>query len=110
MPTGSNIAIPVFHVHRSKKIWGEDAEEFRPERFEPEEFDKIPPYAYLPFSKGPRICPGTKYAMNSMKVTLAYLMRNFKVSSTLKLKDTEFEFAVLLGIHSKCMVTLEKRT
>jgi cytochrome P450 family 313 len=50
VPEGSNLFLPIMKIHRSKKIWGEDAMEFRPERFEKEEIAKIHPYAYLPFS------------------------------------------------------------
>jgi cytochrome P450/NADPH-cytochrome P450 reductase len=45
--------MPLVEVHMDKKLWGEDAREFKPERFLDE--DKIHPYAYFPFSKGPRV-------------------------------------------------------
>lgn len=50
---GSVIMMPLIDVHLDKKLWGEDALEFKPERFLDE--DSIHPYAYFPFSKGPRV-------------------------------------------------------
>lgn len=35
-----------------------EPEKFDPLRFSPENIDRVPKYAYLPFSGGPRICPG----------------------------------------------------
>ena len=41
-------------MHRRKDYYGEDADEFKPERWE-----KLRPgWEYLPFNGGPRICLG----------------------------------------------------
>jgi cytochrome P450 family 313 len=50
IPAGANILIPIFRIQRNKAYWGEDANEFRPERFEREDFKNIHPYAYVPFT------------------------------------------------------------
>lgn len=52
IPAGANIAISVFTAHRSKSNWGDDADLFKPERFLPENFSKIHPYSFIPFSRG----------------------------------------------------------
>jgi cytochrome P450 len=57
---GMIVVINIFSLHRSKEIWGEDAEEFRPERFALELFEKVDPYAFIPFSGGARNCVGEK--------------------------------------------------
>ena len=44
------IHIIVLNVHRNPLYWGDNAELFVPERFEPERFNKVHPYAYLPFT------------------------------------------------------------
>ena len=36
VPAGTNIEFQAFALHRRKDLWGEDAEEFRPERWENE--------------------------------------------------------------------------
>lgn len=52
IPAGANIVISVYNAHRNTTTWGDDAEKFRPERFSPENYGKLHPYAFLPFSKG----------------------------------------------------------
>lgn len=52
VPKGANIVISVFNTHRNVKNWGEDAELFKPERFYPENFEKLHPYSFIPFSRG----------------------------------------------------------
>lgn len=90
-------------------IWGQDADEFKPERFTKENFEKIHPFAYSPFSRGPRNCVGYKYAMMSMKVILAHLYRNFKFSTTLKLEDITFEYMIMMRVIPGYFVSVEKR-
>ena len=51
---GALIAVPVSALHHNPHVW-EDAETFDPERFSPERAKSIPPYAYVPFSAGPRL-------------------------------------------------------
>lgn len=50
IPAGAIIYLPVFGLHRDKNYWGEDADLFIPERFEPEKFKNVHPYAYIPFT------------------------------------------------------------
>ena len=61
---GDNVAYCVYAMHRRKDLYGDDALEFRPERWE----DDLPLYrdevnakwGYLPFNGGPRVCLGRK--------------------------------------------------
>ena len=55
IPKGSNIYIYVYTMHRRKDVYGEDANEFRPERWEE---GLKPGWAFVPFGGGPRLCIG----------------------------------------------------
>ena len=41
------ISVLIPQLHRDKDAWGDNVEEFQPERFE--ELDKVPHHAYKPF-------------------------------------------------------------
>lgn len=55
---GTMLVIPIYHIHHDPEYY-ENPETFDPDRFNVENRDKIPPFAYLPFGEGPRICIGT---------------------------------------------------
>lgn len=109
IPAGATIVIAAFQVHRNPKYWGEDAHQFIPERFEPERFKKIHPYAYIPFTNGPRICIGWRYGMMFMKTLLANFLRKYEVTSPLKFEELEFELVITLKIVQKSMIAIKKR-
>mmetsp|Transcript_79601 Transcript_79601/g.201157 ORF Transcript_79601/g.201157 Transcript_79601/m.201157 type:complete len:428 (-) Transcript_79601:11-1294(-) len=71
---GENVAITVMALHYDKKIWGEDAEEFKPERWEQGPTHK---YAFIPFATGPRACIGREFTMIEQKVTFVKLLQRF---------------------------------
>jgi cytochrome P450 family 4 len=107
LPEGCKICIPAMTLHLRKDIWGEDANEFNPDHFAPDV--KRHPYSFLPFSGGPRICLGYKYAYMSMATSVAYIIRNYKVSTELTLDTLKWEFSVTMHLLNKHMVKIEKR-
>ena len=58
---GTGIGYSVYHMHRRKDLYGDDAPSFRPERWEGAELANIG-WGYLPFHGGPRICLGSKFS------------------------------------------------
>ncbi|XP_044261137.1 cytochrome P450 4C1-like [Tribolium madens] len=76
VPTGSNIIISIKNIHDSPDLW-ENPQKFNPERFLNKEEINRSRCAYMPFGFGPRNCIGFKFAMLSMKVMLATLLKNF---------------------------------
>jgi cytochrome P450 family 313 len=109
LPTDTNVSIWVLELHTDKKIWGENARQFKPERFRDENISKIHPYAYIPFSNGPRICIGYKYALMSTKIFLAQFLMRYRVTTTLKYEDLNYVFGVTMKIKQDLIVNIEKR-
>lgn len=54
IPTGSCLTISIYCLHHNPTVWGQDHMDFRPERFSKENVRKMDPFAYCPFSAGPR--------------------------------------------------------
>ncbi|XP_077521045.1 cytochrome P450 4V2-like isoform X2 [Amblyomma americanum] len=80
LPKGSVIQIATYILHRDPAVFPKP-EEFHPERFFPENSKGRHPYAYVPFSAGPRKCIGQKFAMAEEKIVVANILRRFWVQS-----------------------------
>lgn len=89
-PPGTVLSVPTYSIHHSKEIWGEDADEFRPERWE-----KLTPRqknAFIPFSYGPRACVGRNVAEMEMKLIVASWVRRYDVTLLQDYLDTKEGF------------------
>lgn len=65
-PKGAGVAIGSFAIHRSQAIWGDNANDYDPDRFLPERSVHRHPAAFLPFSYGARNCIGNIITMYSL--------------------------------------------
>ncbi|XP_023241982.1 cytochrome P450 4C1-like [Centruroides sculpturatus] len=80
LPANSTLVISIYGIHHNPSVY-ENPEVFDPDRFLPKNYKNLHPYAFLPFSAGPRNCLGSKLAMIKMKTVLANVLRNFKFYS-----------------------------
>ncbi|KAF9261478.1 cytochrome P450 [Marasmius fiardii PR-910] len=87
VPRNTEIVVSIVNSNRNKAIWGEDADEWKPERWLsplPNELvdAKIPGvYSHLmTFNAGGRSCIGFKFSQLEMKVVLALLIQSFEFS------------------------------
>ncbi|XP_006822056.1 cytochrome P450 4F12-like [Saccoglossus kowalevskii] len=77
IPEGIWIGIGIMGLHENRFIW-DNPEVYDPLRFTPENCQGRSPYAFLPFSAGPRNCIGQNFAMSEMKTVIALLLRKFE--------------------------------
>ena len=74
---GNVIYVPIYAIQHDKEFY-DDPEEYRPERFLPENRHKLVPYTYLPFVAGPRNCIGMRFALMEAKLAIAHLVHKYK--------------------------------
>ena len=91
-------------VQRDKKAWGEDADQFNPDRFSPENARGRAPELFKPFGTGIRSCIGRQFALHEMALAIATVLTQFSVTAepgyeleveetlTLRPKKPEVEF------------------
>lgn len=80
IPANTSIYLLFYWAHRDPAIFP-DPESFKPERFDgsSEENLKRNPFAYVPFSAGPKNCIGQKFAMLEMKSMISKVLRYYEV-------------------------------
>ncbi|MEK3735303.1 bifunctional cytochrome P450/NADPH--P450 reductase [Paenibacillus sp. FSL M8-0334] len=99
---GDSVSVLIPKLHRDRDAWGDDVEEFRPERFE--DPSKVPHDAYKPFGNGQRACIGQQFALQEATLVLGMVLKHFdlidhtdyqlKVKETLTLKPDNFTIRV----------------
>lgn len=108
LPKGTAIKLAIYYLHRDTRFFPEP-ETFDPSRFLPENTVSRHPYAYLPFSAGPRNCVGQKFAMYEEKSVLSSVIRNYKITSIEKRDEINLISELILRTHHGINVKLERR-
>ncbi|RWA11113.1 hypothetical protein EKO27_g3987 [Xylaria grammica] len=80
-------------LHHDRRVWGEDADVFRPERLLDGGWERLPPNVWKPFGNGARACIGRFFAEQEMIMAVAMILQRFQVSMVdsnynLRLKST----------------------
>jgi cytochrome P450 len=75
---GASVDISPYATHRLPEFW-EEPEQFRPERFSPEQAAGRPRFAYFPFIGGPRQCIGNAFALMEAQLIIACVSQRFRL-------------------------------
>ncbi|XP_062562172.1 probable cytochrome P450 6g2 isoform X2 [Armigeres subalbatus] len=86
---GTTVLIPIAAIHMDPQYYPEP-NEFRPERFSPQEKAKRSLPVYIPFGEGPRMCLGMRFAQSQIKIALLKLVQNFRVRVSPNYKPWQF--------------------
>ncbi|KAJ4972358.1 hypothetical protein NE237_005457 [Protea cynaroides] len=98
---GDDVYYIAYAMGRMTYIWGEDAEDFRPERwlddglFRPES-----PFKFVSFHAGPRICLGKEFAYRQMKIVAMVLLHFFRFRLADEKKQVTYKTMLTLHIDS----------
>ncbi|CAN6309409.1 unnamed protein product [Urochloa humidicola] len=106
IPAKSRVIVNAFAIGRDPRYW-DDAEEFRPERFEDGAVDFMgSSYEFLPFGSGRRMCPGFNYGLASMELALVAMLYHFDWSLPEGVEEVDMEEAPGLGVRRRSPLVL----
>ncbi|KAF6160299.1 hypothetical protein GIB67_019068 [Kingdonia uniflora] len=97
---GNMVSYQPYAMGRMKYIWGDDAEDFRPERWLNDEgfFQSESPFKFTAFQAGPPICLGKEFAYRQMKIFFAVVLAHFTFSPSDNKKDVNYRTMINLHI------------
>jgi cytochrome P450 len=79
IPNGTNMWIDVVAMHHDPALWGDDVNEFRPERFKEDGIHGGCKHkmGYMPFGFGGRMCIGRNLTFMEYKIVLTLILSRF---------------------------------
>lgn len=108
---GDGVYYMAYAMGRMPYIWGNDAEEFRPERWlKNGEFQPESPFKFVAFNAGPRTCLGKDFAYRQMKIVSAALLRFFRFELGDHTKNVTYRTMLTLHISGSLDVFAVPRT
>ncbi|KAG6103332.1 hypothetical protein E4U31_002902 [Claviceps sp. LM219 group G6] len=94
VPKGRRIMLDMYAKFHDPQVWGEDADVFRPSRFEGRRLA----WDFVPFSGGARICPAQQQAITQSIYLLVRLVKEFPVMEN---RDPCLEFVESMSLVSE---------
>ncbi|MGK8555676.1 cytochrome P450 [Nocardia gipuzkoensis] len=74
---GDWVFVLTLQAHRDKSAWGADAEEWDPDRWQPERQRELGQHVYKPFGTGTRACIGRQFAYHEVMLALAHVLHAY---------------------------------
>ena len=114
IPKGHIINISPGAAHRLPQLWGDNADSFDPERFTAENKKEHKPYSWIPFGGGMHQCGGRKFAWNSLKASLSWVLRNYELefvgAGADNLPKEDYTTMVVAPTSKHCRVHYKRRS
>ncbi|RDW60166.1 benzoate para-hydroxylase [Coleophoma crateriformis] len=89
-PASTVLSVPAYTIHHSREIWGPDADEFKPERWN--NLTEAQKVGFIPFSYGPRSCVGRNVAEMELALIVSTTFRRYDFDLYQDVLDTREGF------------------
>ncbi|KAK1947935.1 Cytochrome P450 86A2 [Phytophthora citrophthora] len=115
IPKDSIVYVCHYASARLKSTWGEDAAEYKPERWidpETRTLRQFSPFKFVTFIAGPRQCIGMRFAMLELRMIAAVLFSRFDIKTVDSPFDLTYELSTVFPVKGRllCTVQLAKTT
>jgi len=111
VPFGSTVVTSVYAAARVKKVWGEDAAEYNPDRWIDASSGKIKyvnPFQFTTFGGGPHQCVGMRFALLEMQTVLAVLLSRFDIKTVEDPFAITYDYSVTLPVKGPLECTVRE--
>ncbi|KAE9047891.1 hypothetical protein PR003_g13680 [Phytophthora rubi] len=112
VPLGCGVMVPLYAAARMKDVWGEDADEYKPERWIDPETGKlkhVSSFKFVSFIAGPRQCIGMRFALLQMRIAIAVLFSRFDLKTVEDPFEITYDIAFTLPVEGPLNVSVRER-
>ncbi|KAK3674138.1 hypothetical protein LTR78_005985 [Recurvomyces mirabilis] len=110
-PEGTSVGCLVIALHLNPSVFGQDAQQFRPERWLTEDADMLKKMeqAHMGFSRGRRVCLGQHIAVLQIKKVIPALVMGFEISLVDPHAELKADFSPAVACLEPLMVKVQRR-
>ncbi|XP_052871955.1 cytochrome P450 4c3 [Anopheles cruzii] len=109
LPAGTTAMIVVYQLHRNPDVFP-NPDKYNPDHFLPENCRTRHPYAYIPFSAGPRNCIGQKFALLEEKSVLSAVLRRYRIEAVDRRENLTLLGELILRPKNGLRIRISRRT
>ncbi|BES88976.1 cytochrome P450 [Nesidiocoris tenuis] len=108
-PKGAMLYFAFYFTHKNP-MWWKRPEDFYPDHFSKEAVAKRPKGVFMPFSAGPRGCPGQTFAWLSMKTITSRLIRSYEFHTNMEFEKSRYHVLLVPQIKEGYFVSITNRS
>lgn len=109
IPEGTQIGIDIYNMQRDVRVWGPLARTYNPEAHFGIAAPPHHPFAFVPFTKGLRMCIGYRYALLLMKLLLAKIFRSYRIRTDARLEQLQVKGNISLKLREYPLCRVQRR-
>ncbi|EDV94817.1 probable cytochrome P450 313b1 [Drosophila grimshawi] len=109
IPSGTQIGIDIYNMQRDERVWGPLAKTYNPDAHFGADAPAHHAFAFVPFTKGLRMCIGYRYAQLLMKVLLAKIFRSYRIRTDARLEQLLVKGSISLKLQEYPVCRVERR-